>query len=386
MLGTGLFLPSTHLETILPANSIGGIFPQTNRFGTSRSDSGVSAGPAVAMAFRLEDDSPITLGIGLFALIGGNVNYPGSTGTPLLSPHDPPRFFGFGPIYSNASGLAVTPMASYKFTDRLSIGGGPVVSQTSLSLDPAFFAPGPKDAFGIPSFPSASNSRSFWGGGFQLGLFYDINDAWNVGFSYKSPIWQERWGFNSTTPDLAARRIGVQATIPEILSWGVAYEGLPRTLLDVDFRYLDYKNTALFGQSVASGGLGWQSIFAVAFGAQYEATDRLTVRGGYLYNQNPIRHTDTLFNVQLPGILTNTLTMGSTLRLTDDIVFSVAWLHGFRNSSEGPVGQIPGASVRFDTQLDTIWAGFNVQFGGKPKALPSQQQQAAGDPVADQSS
>jgi long-chain fatty acid transport protein len=220
-------------------------------------------------------------------------------------------------------------------------------------------------------------------------MFYEVNDSWNLGFSYKSPIWQERWGFNSTTPDLAPRRIGIQATIPEIFSWGVAYKGIPRTLLDVDFRYLDYGNTALFGQSVADGGLGWRSIFAVAVGAQYQATDRLTVRGGYLYNQNPIPQTATLFNVQLPGIVTNTLTMGSTLRLTDDMVFSVAWMHGFRNSLEGPIGQIPGASVRFDTQVDTIYAGFNVQFGCKRKCAPAEPcsvavRRAAADPEIEQ--
>jgi long-chain fatty acid transport protein len=373
MLGAGLFFPSTHLETAIPAGVINGLFPATNRFGTSRSDSGVAAGPAVALAFRLDDSSPVTYGLGLFGLIGGNVNYPGSSGTPLLAPRDPPRFFGFGPIYANASGLAVAPTASYELSDRLSIAGGPVVSQIALSLDPAFFAPGPKDTFGIPTFPSATHSRPFWGGGFQLGLFYDFNDSWNFGFGYKSPIWQERWGFNASTPNLAPRRIGVQATIPEIFSWGVAYKGLPRTLIDVDFRYFDYANAALFGQKVADGGLGWRSIFAVAVGAQYEATDRLTVRGGYLYNQNPIPSAQTLFNVQLPGINTNTLTLGSTLRLTDDIVFTVAWLHGFRNSVEGPIGQIPGASVKFDTQLDTLYAGFNVQFGGNRKAEPSAQ-------------
>jgi long-chain fatty acid transport protein len=381
MVGAGLFFPSTHLETALPAGSIGGIFPATSRFGTSRSDSGVGAAPAVAVAFRLDDDSPFTYGIGLFGLLGGNVNYPGSAGTPLLSPHDPPKYFGFGPYYANAAALALEPMVSYKVTDRISVGGGPIVTQLSLNLSPAFFAPGPPDALGIPSFPSASNSRPFWGGGFQGGVFYDINDSWNAGFSYKSPIWQERWGFNSTTPDLAPRRIGVQATIPEIFSWGVAYKGLPKTLLDVDFRYFDYGNASLFGQSVPDGGLGWRSIFAVAFGGQYQATERLTVRGGYLYNQNPIHATTTLFNVQLPGIITNTLSLGATLRLTNDIVFSVAWMHGFRNSIEGPILQIPGASVRFDTQVDTLLLGLNVQFGGcrTPKPAASI---AAHEPIA----
>ena len=84
----------------------------------------------------------------------------------------------------------------------------------------------------------------------------------------------------------------------------------PDTLIDVDLRYIDYANTPLFGTKVVDGGLGWQSVFAVAIGVQYKATDRLTLLGGYLYNTNPVRNEATLFNVQAPGIITNTLVAG----------------------------------------------------------------------------
>jgi long-chain fatty acid transport protein len=72
-------------------------------------------------------------------------------------------------------------------------------------------------------------------------------------------------------------------------------------LIDVDFRYFDYANTPLFGQSVIDGGLGWRSVFAVATGAQYQVNDRVTIRGGYLFSTDPIHDTATLFNVQAPG-------------------------------------------------------------------------------------
>jgi hypothetical protein len=86
-------------------------------------------------------------------------------------------------------------------------------------------------------------------------------------------------------------------------SWGVAYKGFERALIDLDRRYLDYADAGLFGQSVRDGGLGWKSVFAVAPGNSYDLTDRLTLRGGYLYNTNPIPAPATLFNVQLPGII-----------------------------------------------------------------------------------
>ena len=99
-----------------------------------------------------------------------------------------------------------------------------------------------------------------------------------------------RSGGTSTpsTPNLARAADRHPGELPEIFSWGVAYKGLPKTLIDVDLRYFDYANTELFGQKVIDGGLGWRSVFAVAMGDQYQATDRLTFRAGYLYNTNPI--------------------------------------------------------------------------------------------------
>jgi long-chain fatty acid transport protein len=371
LLGSELLIPSTHLRTFVPRGAFGNGFPTTNRSGTARSDSGVVPNLATGVAFRLDEDSPWTYGLGVFGFVGGNVNFAGSLTTPMLTPRRPPEFFGFGPIWANASMLAINPSASARLTDRLSVGGGPVISSMTLGFVPAFFAPGPVDVFGLPTFPSGTNSRTFWGGGFQLGLLYEVNDDWNVGFSYKSPIWQERWGFNASTPDLAPRRIGIQAQVPAIYSWGVAYKGIERALIDVDLRYFDYANAALFGQSVPDGGLGWRSIFAAAVGGQYALTDRLIVRGGYLYNTNPIPDPVTLFNVQLPGIVSHTLSLGASYRLTDDIMFSFAWVHGFRNAIEGGVVQLPGASARIDSQIDSIVAGLNIQFGGKRRRAAS---------------
>ena len=367
LLGSELILPSIHLTSSLAKGSIGGVFPPRNRYGVSRSDGGVGANLATGAAFKLDDSSPWTYGIGVFGLAGGNVNFAGSSATPLLTPRNFPKTYGFGPIWANMATLSIQPSASIRLSDQLSVGGGPVITSSSLGFSPAFFAPGPKDALGVPTFPNGTNSRTFWGGGFQIGLLYELNKNWNLGFSYKSPIWQERWGFNAENPNLSQRRIGIQANLPAIYSWGIAYKGIERALIDVDLRYLDYANTALFGQSVQSGGVGWNSVFAVATGGQYALTDRLTLRAGYLFNTNPIPATATLFNLQLPAIVTNTISFGTSYKVTDDITFSAAWVHGFRNSIEGGIGQLPGSSAKLDVQTDSIIAGLNIKFGGKSK-------------------
>ena len=142
-----------HLQSSLAAGSVGGLFPPTNRFGEARSNSGVAPGLATGFSFRLADDSPLTLGLGVFGLIGGGVNFNGSYQVPILTPRQPPNYFGVGPIYSNVSLLSINPMASLQVTDRLAIGGGPIITAGTPSFNPAFFAAGPKDAYGLPNLP-----------------------------------------------------------------------------------------------------------------------------------------------------------------------------------------------------------------------------------------
>ncbi|MFO0911159.1 MAG: outer membrane protein transport protein [Isosphaeraceae bacterium] len=365
LIGSQLMLPSLHYTSTLPAGAINGILPATTRYGTSRSNSGVPTNLAIGTSFRLAPDSPMTMGLGIFGLVGGNVNFPGSYNTPTLAPRRPPQYFGLGPIYANTALLSIVPTASYQLGEHLAIAFSPVITTGTVQFSPAFFAPGPRDPFGIPTFPAATNARPFWGAGFQLGVFYEVNDDWNVGFSYKSPVWQEKWSYSSSTPDLAPRTIGIQADVPAIYSWGVAYKGVDKLLVDVDFRYFDYRNAALWGDTIQSGGLNWSSIFAVAVGAQYEWSERLTLRAGYLYNQNPINQVQTLFNIQAPGFIQNTLGLGASLRLNENLVFSAAWLHGFRADIEGPIGQIPGSSAKMDAQMDSILVGLTIQYGGK---------------------
>ncbi len=49
LIGSALSLPSVHMQSSLPAGSVGGLFPATNRFGEARSDSGVAAGLATGV-------------------------------------------------------------------------------------------------------------------------------------------------------------------------------------------------------------------------------------------------------------------------------------------------------------------------------------------------
>ena len=285
-----------------------------------------------------------------------------------MTPHQPPKYFGVRPdLLQHRDCSRSIRWLSYQFTDRLAIGGGPVITTGAANFAPRS-SPEHRVRWACQRFPAATNSHPFWGAGFQLGLLYEVNDDWNVGFSYKSPVWQQRWEYNAATRgSVGASRSASGFAAGDLLVGRRVQGNAEKALIDVDLRYIDYANAQLFGQSPSSGGLGWRSVFAVATGMQYALTERLTLRGGYLFNTNPIPAPVTLFNVQAPAITQHTLSMGASFAVTENITASFAWVHAFDNSIQGPILQVPGSSVKLTAQIDSIVMGMNMTFGGPKK-------------------
>jgi len=361
---TSSFVPA---GAVIPPAASGGPFPPTDQGGTTFSDSGLAALPTIALIYHPENPR-VTIGLGVFAAIGGTANFAGDPTNPVFTPHNPPpQFggtgsppytFGFGPQYSSAAALQLAPIIAYRCTDRLTIGGGPTIDMMSLTFDPAFFAA--RNSNG--TFPPATHGRPFWGGGFQAGVFYELNPCWNFGLSYKSEQWFETFHYNSADETGVALDIFLDYSLPSIVSFGVAYRGFRNTILAFDLRYLDYAAASTLGEPVSAGGTAWQSIFAAAFGMQYQFNDKLSFRMGLLVSENPIANTATLFNVELPTINQYQFSLGMTTRLGRKLSLDFAWVHGFENSIEGPIGQVPGTTVGIDQSLDSWIFGLGCDY------------------------
>jgi long-chain fatty acid transport protein len=268
--------------------------------------------------------------------------------------------------------LQVAPSVSWKVTERLALGFGPTVDVAIISFDPAFFA-APDDASGdgIFTFPTGSHTRPFWGGGFRAGALFSVTDGLDVGFSYTSPQWFEKWRFNARNEVGVARDLSLKATLPMILSGGVAYRGIDRLTLAADVRYFGYRDTDLFGTRLRDGGLGWRDVWAAAAGAQYALSERLSVRLGYLYNQNPIPEVGTLFNAQAPGLIQHQVAAGATMQLNDSLAMSLAYVHGFNNEISGAVVQVPGVNNTLSAESDSLVFGLHVRFGARRDRCPA---------------
>ncbi len=329
----------------------GGLFS-----GETFSNGGIGVAPTIATVYH-QEDSPWTLGLGVYALVGAKVNFPTDAGNPLLSPFVSGMASGFGGQFVNVAGLQIAPMASAWITDRLAVGAGPTINSMTLELAPAFFAAPNADG----SFSSAINSRAHWGGGFQVGTYFEANECWSLGFSYKSPQWFETFRYNSEDENGNYRQVSFDLTLPWIASLGVAYKGLECTTIAVDVRYFDYAGTKLLGESPPDG-TGWESVFSVALGVQRDISERISLRAGYLFNENPIPGALTLLNTELPAITQHQLSLGGSYRMNQWIRMDSAVSYGFENSIQGTIAQLPNSAVRLRSEVVSLVFGMAVEF------------------------
>lgn len=329
----------------------------TGAFGSNRSDSGLSGAPAFAVVTRPENSS-FTYGVGVFGIVGRTIDFPGSDFNPVLKPYDPPNSFGFGPVSSRSSGLTIAPMMSKQLTDVIALGVGAQVTSLSVALDPAFFAER------LPSgiFPPATQGRAYWGAGFQAGVLLTPSSNWNFGASFKSRQHFERFDFNSKDGRGRAIPLSLELSFPWIASFGAAFKGIDKTLVAFDVRHLAYDDTKLFGEPPAEGGLGWDSIWALALGFERQLNDTIAVQGGLAMNGNPIPDTATLLNIQVPAINKYSISGGASVALTDrvDIIGSI--VYGFLHTNRGTILEIPGTVVEIRQDLYTFSIGLTFKL------------------------
>lgn len=362
--------PSTSLSSSVDAGAFGQLGPPVDLRGTTDSDDSVFALPSVALAFRGED-SPVTFGLGVFAVAGFGLNYAGSDSNPLLTP-PAPNGLGFGPIFSEYEVLQIAPAIVYDVSDRLSFSFSPLLNIASIKLDPLIVAP-PDDANGdgFATHRNGTHAQTAFGAGFGVGTFYQ-SQRWSLGASYKSPQWFESFEVNSSDENGVARLNRFGLDLPAITSVGASYVFGPNVLLATDVRYYDFENARGFGDrgfSPAGGleGVSFDSVFGVGVGLQMILTETLTTRVGYNWNENPIDDEDTSINIASPLIIEHQISTGFTYQVSKSLDLSAAYLYAFENSISGPLvlpsGPAAGTSVTSRASAHSAIFGATVRFG-----------------------
>lgn len=307
--------------------------------GSTNGDAGWCAVPTIGWVHHL-DGTPMTIGLGVYGVAGFKNNMPRDLSNPVLNGTTIP---GVGPAFGSAEILQIAPTMSYQLTDRLSIGLAPTITTQTVVLDPL----GPPITGAITD---AQGNRMAWGGGFQLGAYYKSEYGINAGATFKSKQWIETLDFQT-----AAGRATFNLDYPTIVSLGLSYTGMENWTFAIDGRYFDYEHTDGYRE------LGWRSVFAGAVGIQYRATDRLTARFGYNFNQNPIQSGTSAVATNLisPLIQDMNFSTGATYMFTNQVALNAAYVYLVNTSVTGPLG--PG-TISNEISAHSIIAGVSVKY------------------------
>ncbi|QDT03418.1 Outer membrane protein transport protein (OMPP1/FadL/TodX) [Rubripirellula lacrimiformis] len=327
--------------------------------GSTDADPGTFPVPNFGWVHHLED-SPFTLGLGVNSVAGFKTSLPSDSTNPVLMPQPS----GLGRISSEATFLQIAPVLSVILTDRLSVAAGPVITTAQVGLEPFVF----DSANSNNTYSAGRATKYHWGGGFQAGMYYILNDAWHVGASYKSKAWMETFEFMGVDENGVARTLTTEIDLPTTVSLGLGFTGFDKWLFAADARFIDYENADGFGDRAsydATGklnGLDWSSVFALALGAQRSINDRIYLRMGYTYNQNPIQNNESFFNLASPLIYEHMLSAGGSFKLNDKVSLNAGYSHYFENAVTGPIIQPGTGALAGSSVTNTMSADF-LSFG-----------------------
>lgn len=365
-----LFVPDRTLSSSIDAGSFGPGFPPVNLMGSTRSKRNVSLMPSLGFV-RHRKGSDNAYHAGLLAVAGFGVEYNADPTNPILTPQAPAGM-GFGKIKSSM-GLILAPIGmSHRFNDKLSIGASIIPAACSLEIQPAPFAV-PDDANGdsFPSYPRPVGTSWSYGIGGQIGVLYKATDKLSLGASFATPTWftKQRW---DAADELGANRnLKFAIDLPMHISAGLGFQLTPNTLLAADVRWINYEDTrgfkgSGFNPDGSVAGFGWRDIWAFGIGIQQNIGEKLKVRVGYNYGQNPIPAELSFFNSPAPAIVQHHVSFGLSYEINNKWTVHAGYYHSFQNTESGPyyspMGAVPGTRVTNKLEEDSISVGFTLKY------------------------
>jgi long-chain fatty acid transport protein len=366
-------------EMMRPERTVSSSFGAMSGSTTSASD----FTPIPAFGFSTAINDRVVIGLAGLGIGGFGVNYAADPANPILAP----RPNGFGQVYSNFQLMKVAPAVAWTAGENLRIGIAANIDWSSLAVDPMPIAapdydPGPDATPGTPDdrsfYPSAAAADGAFGFGVQAGLQYDVTPKLTIGLAYSSPQVFQDFEFesvhaNPNLPDYnTARTFSFRMDAPAVYGAGIAYSPSDRLHYGLDAKYMTYGSTEGFQKKGYNPdgsvrGFGWEDILVVAVGAQFRASERVTLRGGYRYAGNPIPDEQSMFNIPAPAIVQHHITGGLGFAIREGVELNLGAYAALENSIEGQMyrpSAVPGTSVRNSMSETSVLIGFTFRPTG----------------------
>jgi len=208
-----------------------------------------------------------------------------------------------------------------------------------------------------------------YGAGLKVGWMGKITERLTLGATYHSKTYMSKL---DKYAGLFAE--GGDFDIPASYGVGLSFQATPDLTLAFDYQRIEYSdiksvNNPLVPNLTSSklgkadgAGFGWRDIDVFKIGFNYQWNDKLTLRGGYNHNSQPIPSSETFFNILAPGVIKDHLSLGFTYKITEDRELTLAYTHAFKEDVKGS-GSIPASFGGGEVDLEMYQNSLGVAYG-----------------------
>lgn len=299
---------------------------QNSEFGEmARTDSPVGTPFYAYFSYKLNEK--LSLGLAAYTPYGSAVEWP----TDWAGSH----------LVNNIelAAIYVQALASYKITDNLSVGGGPIYVSGSVNFN-RNLSRTLTDIEGNRSNVTldASGVSAF---GWSAGAMWSPIDSLRIGVNYRSEILVEAEGGdadfenipNSPLTPFSDTEFDATLPLPAELTVGVSYQLNEKWLFAFDYNRtfwdvyesldVDFKNQP--DERDSNNPRNYKNSSNYRFGLQYTANEMFTLRGGYYYDGSPLE--SGYYAPETPRNSSNNFTAGLSINVNDKLAVDLAFLY-----------------------------------------------------------
>ena len=237
------------------------------------------------------ENSPVSVGLGIYAPYGGNADWPQNTGFRSVA------------TKGSLTYLRINPAIAFKLAPQLSFGGGVMVDYGKIDLDQGLLA----------NQQPFANFFHFqgdgWSVGYNLGVLWQPVETVSIGATFRSATTITMDGhteFQQQPIPALNSPVGFPAQadfmFPLTAVFGISYRPTPKWNLEFDADYTDWSSfgTVTLHQGTLPPAVGavvmqdipvildWQPSWMYEFGVTRYFDDGWHVSAGYVYNENSV--------------------------------------------------------------------------------------------------
>lgn len=317
----------------------------------------------------------------------------------------------------------VQPTVSYKICDKLSAGVGMTIAWGSFDLSRSMFpvgagtnntiagvlnasgmgayAPLFTNAGDNPLLSAALTGKAKVAVGVNLGLMWDVNDQWTLGFSYRSrlgmkvktgtaqlnylsPEIKQVLSQTGLIPRLDEGTFNTELPLPTNLTWAVSFRPASKWEFAVDLQWVGWSAYKDLNVSFNEPDLKIQDIYSVKnysntlafrFGGEYKACEKLYARMGMYVDESPVR--SDYLNPETPSMTKVAYTGGLTIMPTKFMAIDVAYAYV---SSADP--ERTGSYPYFNSLTYGVTKKAAIAGGATPEVAEATAVKAANQPFS----